>query len=119
MGEIMEIKIEARKKNPLIKREEISVRVMHPDLATPSRLELVKELRKLLGIDENLIIVDKIFTEKGQARSNVKVYAYEKESDIPKDKLEKMKRRMKVKKEGENGKEEQGREEEGKENKEG
>jgi len=89
----------SRRKNPLLKREEIIVTVEHKGARTPSRLELLEDLSKKLKINKNLIIVDKILTVRGKSESKVKVLAYEKESDIPAYKLEKMKKRIKVKEE--------------------
>lgn len=94
----MKIEIKKQKKNPLLKREEISVSIEHPGKATPSRREILPELAKVLKSSEDLIIIDKIFSVYGRNVSEARVLAYKKKDEIPKEKLEKMKGRMTEKK---------------------
>lgn len=93
----------------MMKREEFMISLEHTGKATPSRHEMLPEVSKLTKTDKDLIIIDKIFSMHGKSESKIKVFAYESKSDIPKEKLEKMQRRMKKKKgaaEGEAAKEE-------------
>ncbi len=94
----MTMKISEQKKNPLMKREEIWVSFEHPGKATPPRKEILAEMAKTLKADQELIIIDKIFSEKGRSKSKAKVLVYKKKEDVPKDKIEKMQRRMGKKK---------------------
>ena len=87
----MKMEVKEEKKNPLMKREEILMRVEHEGMATPSRKDMIEEVAKKLKADKDIIIIDKIFSASGISRSRVKVHVYRKKEDIPKDKLEKMK----------------------------
>ncbi|NIO23052.1 MAG: 30S ribosomal protein S24e [Candidatus Aenigmarchaeota archaeon] len=93
----MVVKVIEEKKNPLLKREEVYCIFEHPDKATPSRKEMLPSLEKILKAKKDLIIIDKIFSVKGRGESKVHVFAYKKKEDIPKEKLEKMQRRMEKK----------------------
>ncbi len=96
---MMKVEILDRKKNPLMKREEIVFSVDHDGKATPARKDLFKEISGKLKVKEDLLIIDKIFSATGKSQSNLKVLVYKKKDDIPKGKLEKMKSRMEKKKE--------------------
>ncbi len=97
----MKIEIKEQKKNPLLKREEVSVSIEHPGKATPSRREILPELAKVLKSNEDLIIIDKIFSVHGMNVSEARLLVYKKKDEIPKEKLEKMKNRMAEKKKAE------------------
>ena len=116
----MSVKILERKKNPLLKREEVYAVFEHAGKPTPSRPDILPFLEKVLNVKKDLILIHKIFSVKGKGESKVKVFVYSKKEDIPKDKLEIIQRRMKkAKKEkpaetaGEAGKEEGPEEEKG------
>ena len=116
----MSVKILERKKNPLLKREEVYAVFEHAGKPTPSRPDILPFLEKVLNVKKDLILIHKIFSVKGKGESKVKVFVYSKKEDIPKDKLEIIQRRMKkAKKEkpaetaGEAGKEEEPEEEKG------
>ncbi len=94
----MKIEIREEKKNPLMKREEVTIRAEHSGKATPSRKDLIKEVATRLKSKEDLIIIDKIFSARGRCQSDITVLVYRKKDDIPKDKLEKMKRRLEKRK---------------------
>lgn len=93
----MEIKIIEHKDNPLLDREEYWVKLGHEGKPTPTRRDILSFVSKELKSKEDLIIIDKIFSSKGEASSKVKVFVYKKKDSIPKYQLEKMKRRMKAK----------------------
>lgn len=88
-----------KKKNAPMKREEVIFSVNHEGKATPSRADLLKEVASKLKVKDELLIIDKIFSTSGKSESDVTVLVYKKKDDIPKGKLEKMKRRMEKKKE--------------------
>lgn len=88
-----------QKKNPLMKREEVVFSLEHKGKATPSRMDMIKEIASKLNVKEDLLIIDKIISASGDSKSSVKVLTYKKAGDIPKGKLDKMKARLeKVKK---------------------
>jgi ribosomal protein S24E len=97
VGGKMGLKVIEERKNPLLKREEAYCILEHPDKATPSREEMLPDLERVLKTKKDLIIIDKIFSVKGKGESKVRVFTYKKKEDIPKEKLEKMKRRMEKK----------------------
>jgi ribosomal protein S24E len=61
-------------------------------------MDILKQIVNKLKVDEDLIIVDKIFTAKGDTKTTVKALIYKKKDDIPKGKMEKMQKRMETKK---------------------
>ena len=79
----MKIEIKEQKKNPLLKREEVSVSIEHPGKATPSRREILPELAKVLKSNEDLIIIDKIFSVHGMNVSEARLLVYKKKDEIP------------------------------------
>lgn len=94
----MNMKIVSEKENPLLKRREVVAEISHPGASTPPRKEMLAGLSKSLKTKESLIVVDKIFTRKGSPSCEARVLVYKKEEDIPKEKLEKQKRRSEKKK---------------------
>ncbi len=93
----MKIEIVSQKKNPLVGREDVHIRINHEGQRTPSRQEILKEIAHSLKTNEDRVIIDRIFTVQGRAISDVKVLAYEKKEEVPAYKTDKMKRRMKAK----------------------
>ena len=87
------LKTTSEEKNHLMKRTDYIINVVHSSQATPTRTVLVKEIAKLLKIKEDVILVEKIFSERGKAESIVKVYVYKDKKDIPKHKLDKLAKR--------------------------
>lgn len=83
-----------QKKNPLMKREEVVFSLEHKGKATPSRMDMIKEIASKLNVKEDLLIIDRIISAKGNSKSSVKVLTYKKADDIPKGKLDKMKARL-------------------------
>ena len=77
-----------------MKREEITFSIDHRGKATPPRMDLIKEVTSKLKVNENVVIIDKIFSAKGKSTSSMCVLEYKKVEDIPKGKLEKMNARM-------------------------
>lgn len=94
----MVVKVLERKKNPLMKREEVSAVYEHSGKPTPTRDEILPNLEKSLKAGKDLILIDKIFSIKGKGESRLKVLLYSKKEDIPKDKVEAIKKRAEKKK---------------------
>jgi len=94
----MKFDILEHKKNPLMHREEFLIGLDHSGKPTPNRKEIMSELVKELKTKEDLIIIDKIFNKVGKPSSEARVLVYKKPGDVPKYKLEKMKRRLEKKK---------------------
>ncbi len=94
MGEMMNVKIIQKKDNPLLKREDIWCVVEHEGKATPRREELTSLMAKNFNKDADLIIIDKIFSIRGKGSSKVKVFIYKNKESIPKEKIEKIQRRL-------------------------
>lgn len=90
----MKFEMLKEKKNPAMKRDEHLISLEHKGKATPSRPEIMKEVAKLLKTKEELIIIDKILSNKGVQSSKVYVLSYRKRDEMPKYKLDKMKERM-------------------------
>jgi ribosomal protein S24E len=91
----MEMQIIDHKDNPLLGREEYWIKLDHTGKPTPTRIDILSFVAKELKSKEELVIIDKIFSSKGEASSKIKVFVYKKKESIPKYQLEKMKRRMK------------------------
>lgn len=94
----MKMEVVNQKKNAVMSREEVVLRVEHQGKATPSRESLLKEIAGKLKSKEDLIIIDRIFSSMGKSESEIRVLMYGRKEDIPKGKLEKMKNRMEKKK---------------------
>ncbi|HIP66778.1 MAG TPA: 30S ribosomal protein S24e [Candidatus Nanopusillus sp.] len=76
----MEVKIIERNENKLLNREEIYAVVEHPNGATPKREEIRKRLAAMLGVTENLIVVQKILSMYGLPISRVWAHIYKDEA---------------------------------------
>ena len=77
-----EIEITEEKKNPLIDRLEISLRIDHFGAGTPNRLEVKKKIAAMQGSDEKLTIVKDLETHFGKSYTKGKVYIYENSNDL-------------------------------------
>ena len=63
--------------NPLIKRRELDLLVLHVGKPTPSRMQLRYKLSKALGVDVKRLYIRNIFSEYGVGRSKVEVHVYD------------------------------------------
>lgn len=90
----MKIDVIEKKKNPILKREEMRVKINHQGKPTPTRGEILDDVATKLAAKKDLIIIDKIFSGFGKAESEAKVFLYSKGEDIPKDKAEKMGKKL-------------------------
>lgn len=61
----MELKLKKKTENPLLEREEIRFEAEHPNAPTPSRSEVSEGLSSELGVDEELIVIEKLTTPHG------------------------------------------------------
>jgi ribosomal protein S24E len=98
-ADTMKFEIKDRKRNPLMKREEAMISIEHSDKATPNRKQILDEASKLFKVRPDAIIIDRIITQGGRPRSDVKVLVYSKKEYIPAWRLAKMEQRMAKKKE--------------------
>jgi len=90
----MKMEIISEKKNPAMKRDEHIISVDHSGKATPNRPAIIKDVAKLIKVNDDLIIVDKIISNKGLQSSIAYVLSYKKKDDVPEYKLQKMKKRI-------------------------
>lgn len=76
-GDKMKVEIVDKVENPLFKRTELKLRVDHAGAPTPKRLEVRSQLAALLGVAEDLVIIEKISSSHGKqvALGIARVYA--------------------------------------------
>lgn len=91
----MKLEIVSERDNPLMRRREYWLSAEHLGKETPSRHEMLPQIAKKLGSKPELTLTDKIFSERGRAKSRVKVLVYKDKKDIPKEKLERQERKVK------------------------
>jgi ribosomal protein S24E len=78
----MKIEIVEKNKNPLLKRDEIELKIEHEG-PTPSRTALLTEIAKELKVDQKHIIINKILKQSGLKMVKVKAELYKNVEDIP------------------------------------
>ena len=61
----MEMTIVNERDNPFFKRKEMIIEVKHPNAATPSKADVIKEIAGKNSVDESQVVVDYILTKKG------------------------------------------------------
>lgn len=77
----MEIEITEEKKNPLLRRKEVTFK-LHHDGASPSREEARNALIKALKCSSNLLVIDKMDTEFGKRETIGYAKVYENEERL-------------------------------------
>lgn len=77
-----EIEITEEKKNPLIDRLELLLRIDHFGIGTPNRLEVKKKIAAMQGSDEKLTIIKDLKTYFGKFYTIGKVYIYENSKEL-------------------------------------
>ncbi|MBN2330449.1 MAG: hypothetical protein JXC85_01415 [Candidatus Aenigmarchaeota archaeon] len=92
----MKLEIVTEKDNPLRKRKRYWLGAEHPGKETPSRHELLPEVVRKLGTKEELVVIDKIFSERGSAKSAIKVLVYKDKQDILPAMLARQQRKVKA-----------------------
>ena len=72
----MKVEIIKKVENPLLQRTEISFKADHTGGPTPKRSEVREQLAKLLGISEELVVIEKLASTHGQqiARGIARAY---------------------------------------------
>ncbi len=93
----MKSQVLEEKSNPMMRRKEYWVLIEHAEKATPPRKEILGFLTRELKAGADLIIVDKMFSEKGRAATRVRAEVYSKKEDMPRHKLEKAASRLEKK----------------------
>ena len=80
----MDIEVIERKDNPLLHREEVTFRVLHPEAQTPTRDTIAAKLAAMVNADRDMTILKKVETEFGKNISlgYANVYETEKARDI-------------------------------------
>lgn len=61
----MKVEVVDKVENPLLKRAEIKFKVDHAGAPTPKRLEVRAQLAALLGVAEELLVIDKLASTHG------------------------------------------------------
>ncbi len=79
----MEIEIEGRHKNTLLHREELNFEILNAK-KTPTRTEVRNKLAAMLGVDENLLVVDEISHDFGSTRVTGFAKKYDSVEDLQK-----------------------------------
>jgi small subunit ribosomal protein S24e len=73
----MKIEIVHQKRNELLKRTEITLRLNHTGSGTPSRTEVRKKIADMLGVEIERVYVKKIGTKTGSMTSIGEVNIYD------------------------------------------
>ena len=92
----MSMDIASQKDNPLLKRKHYWIMVGHEGKETPSRHAILPEVCKKLGTKAEVTVIDKMFSERGVAKTRVGVLVYSDKKDVPREKL--LRQEAKVKK---------------------
>lgn len=78
----LKIEIIEEKKNPLIDRKEITIRIDHFGTSTPNRLEVKKKIAAVQGSDEKLTIIKKLDTHFGASYTLGRIYIYDNAKEL-------------------------------------
>ena len=78
----LSIEITEEKRNPLIDRKEITIRIDHFGASTPNRLEVKKKISAMQGSDENLTIIKNLKTHFGASYTQGKIYIYDNAKEL-------------------------------------
>lgn len=62
----MKVEVIKRTENPLLKRVEVEFRIDHAGAPTPSRLEVKPQLASLLGVSEDLLVIERFTSSHGR-----------------------------------------------------
>ncbi|MGQ9788280.1 MAG: 30S ribosomal protein S24e [Candidatus Hadarchaeaceae archaeon] len=73
----MEVEVIKKTENPLLKRAEVEFKIYHARAPTPKRSEVKSHLASLLGISEDLLVVERFTTAHGrqEARGTARFYS--------------------------------------------
>ncbi len=73
----MKIEIEGKKENPLLERTEVSLRVEHEGIGTPTRDEIRTQVAGMLEAKDGTVVIDKMDTEFGHQVTVVYAKVYD------------------------------------------
>lgn len=76
--------IEKDVENKVIGRRELTIKLFHIGTGTPSRNDVKKALSELLKVNEDLIVIRKIFTNYGAGISTTKIHVYHNKETLEK-----------------------------------
>lgn len=73
----MKVEVIKRTENPLLKRVEVEFRIDHSGAPTPKRSEVKSQLASLLGISEDLLVIERFTSTHGrqEARGTARFYS--------------------------------------------
>jgi len=80
----MKVEVVDKVENPLFKRTEVKFRVDHSDAPTPKRLEVHPQLAALLGVAEDLLVLDKLASTHGRQIASGIARAYSSREQLEK-----------------------------------
>ncbi len=75
-------KIIDERKNKIIGRDEIKIRIEHPKGRTPSRKEIIEKAEKMISTKRDLFVIRKIQTIYGEPASIVTIHRYKDRKDL-------------------------------------
>ncbi|HDJ51516.1 MAG TPA: 30S ribosomal protein S24e [Thermoprotei archaeon] len=78
----MELQIESKRYNPLLKRTEIYARIVHKKSATPSREDVRNLIASEFGVNKDLVIIHYIRTGFGWTVSKAYAKIYDSIEDL-------------------------------------
>jgi ribosomal protein S24E len=84
----MEMSIENEKENKFFNRRDLTVKIKHTGAATPSKVDLTKELANKYKVDESQVKIDYIFTMHGLNESTAKVKILNEKPEVEEKKEE-------------------------------
>lgn len=73
----MKVKIAEEKRNPFLKRKEITAYIEHENEPTPQKAALQQWVSKETGAAEDKVEVKSVFTDAGLPKSRAKVFVWE------------------------------------------
>jgi small subunit ribosomal protein S24e len=76
----MDVKITAKKENPLMKRKEVKFTVEHLQGKTPARIEMKRLVAGALGVNEKFVFIKRMKTMTGTSIAVGFANAYESEA---------------------------------------
>jgi ribosomal protein S24E len=80
----MEMTIEEERENPFLETRIVMVNLKHENAATPSKAEIIKILAAQKSLDEGLLVVDYVITQKGIGQSKAKVKILKEKPEVKK-----------------------------------
>jgi small subunit ribosomal protein S24e len=78
----MDVKITAKKENPLMKRKEVQFTVEHIQGKTPARLDMKRLVAGALGVNEKFVVIKRMKTMTGTSIAVGFANAYESEAQV-------------------------------------